>query len=120
MSARDVPTAVVISSADQFLQFISAHRSLIEWFANWSQATATFDNLCVLIFGSRTLDSVAEMARSLGLSSLLSYLDRQRSRRTAQAISEIGEPDMAEIERIIHVARLRHGLRIADWRSSTV
>ena len=84
-------------------------------FANWSQATVTFDNLCVLIFGSRSLDTVAETARSLGLSSLLSYLDRQRSRRTAQAVSEIGEPDVAEMERIVHVVRLRHGLRVADW-----
>ena len=115
MSARDVPTAVVISSADQFLQFVSGHRPLVELFANWSQATATFDNLCVLVFGSRSLDTVAETARSLGLSSLQSYLDRQRSRRTAQAVSEIGEPDVAEMERIVHVARLRHGLRIADW-----
>ncbi len=116
MSARDRPTAVVISRAEQFLQFISSHRALTEWFANWSQGTATYDNVCLLVFGSRGLDGVTELARSLGLSALLSYLDRQRTRRTAQAISEIGEPDTAEIERIIHVARLRHGLRVADWR----
>ena len=116
MSARDQPTAVVISRAEPFLQFVAAHRSPAEWFANWSQANATFDNVCVLVFASRSLDTVAEMARSLGLPSLVSYLDRQRTRRTARAVSEIGEPDAAEVERIVQVARLRHGLRIADWR----
>jgi ATPase family associated with various cellular activities (AAA) len=115
MSVRDLPTAVVISRAEEFLQFVSAHRPLAEWLANWSQATAAFENLCVLVFASRSLDSVAEIARSLGLSALLAYLDRQRSRRIAQPVSEIGEPDAAEMERIIHVARLRHGLRVADW-----
>jgi hypothetical protein len=115
MSAHDLPTAVVISSADQFLQFVGGHRPLAELFVNWSQARATFDNLCVLIFGSRSLDTVAETARSLGLSSLQAYLDRQRTRRTAQAVSEIGEPDTAEMERIVQIARLRNGLRVADW-----
>jgi hypothetical protein len=115
MSARDLPTAVVISCAEEFLQFVSAHRPLGEWFANWSQATAVSDNLCVLVFADKSLDGVVETARSLGLSALLSYLDRQRSRQTARAISEIGEPDAAEVERIIHLARLRYGLRVTDW-----
>lgn len=116
MSARDLPTAVVISRAEQFLRFVSAHRDLAERFATWSQAAAASDNLCVLVFAGKSLDTAAENARSLGLSGLASYLDRQRSRRTAQAVGEIGEPDAAEVERIIHVARMRHGLRIADWR----
>jgi hypothetical protein len=116
MRSRDIPTAVVILRAEQFLQFVGGQRSLAEQFAEWTQPSATFDNVCLMIFASRSVDSVTELARSLGLTALVSYLERQNSRRTARGVSEISEPNAAEVGRLVQVARLRHGLRIADWR----
>lgn len=118
MRIRDMPTAVVIVRAEHFLQFVGTERDRAEWFAEWAQAPADVDNVCVLVFTSRSWDGAVEFVRSLRhLNTLVSYLERQGGRgRAGRGIREIGEPDAAEIERIIDVARLRHGLRIADWR----
>jgi SpoVK/Ycf46/Vps4 family AAA+-type ATPase len=115
MRARDVATAVVIVRGESFLQFVAGHRDLADLFSEWSQPSATADNICVLAFAARSADAVTDLARSLGLSALVSYLERQGSRRTARAVTEIGEPDAAEIERIIQATRLLHGLRVS-WR----
>jgi ATPase family associated with various cellular activities (AAA)/AAA lid domain len=112
MRNREAPTAVVIVRAENFLQYTSAERDLAEWFAEWPQAPAAVDNVCLLVFGSGSWDKAVESVRSLGhLSALCSYLERQAGR----GVGEIGEPDAAEIERIVHLARLRYGLAIGDW-----
>ena len=116
MRNREAPTAVVIVRAENFLQFTSAERDLAEWFAEWPQAPAAVDNVCVLVFGSGSWDKAVESVRSLGhMSALVSYLERQAGPEAGRCVGEIGEPDAAEIERIVHLARLRYGLRIADW-----
>ena len=50
------------------------------------------------------------------MNALVSYLERQSGQLAGRGVGEIGEPDAAEIERIVHITRLRDGLRIADWR----
>jgi hypothetical protein len=116
MHAADTPSAVVILGAEQFLRRISAHRRHVEWFNDWVQARSTFDNVCVLAFTLRSLDDVLDLARSLHMNGLISYLERQASRQTARSVTDIAEPDAAEIERIVQVIRLRDDLKIADWR----
>lgn len=117
MRIRETPTAVVIVRADNFLQFFGEERDLAEWFAEWPQASATVDNVCVLVFTKRSWEGTVEFVRSLGhMNALVSYLERQSGQLAGRGVGEIGEPDAAEIERIVHITRLRDGLRIADWR----
>ena len=116
MGNREAPTAVVIVRAENFLQYTSAERALAEWFAEWPQAPAAVDNVCVLVFGIGSWDRAVESVRSLGhMSALASYLERQGAAGQRGGVGEIGEPDAAEIERIVHRARLRHRLRVPDW-----
>ena len=42
---RDVPTAVVIIRAGEFLRFNGMERDLAEWFAQWPQAGTAVDNV---------------------------------------------------------------------------
>ncbi len=115
LHVSDEPTAVVIIQAEEFLDQISPQRTYVEWLTEWTPATATHDNLCVLAFTLRSLEDVRQLVGSLRLSALTSYLERQASRQTARAVTEIAEPDAVETERIIHVIRLEEGLRLADW-----
>lgn len=109
MRQRDTTTAVVILRAESFLQKIAGDRDLSETFAAWFQPSATFDNLCVLVSSGRSADTFTELARSLKVDDLVSYLERQSSRRVARAITEVGEPDVGEMERIILRQWLLHG-----------
>lgn len=113
---RDVPVAVVIVRAGDYLRFSAADRELADWFAQWQQTPTSVDNVCVFVFGERSLAGTSKFVDSLGYAgALLPALERQRSRAVGDGSGEITEPDAAEIERIIHRARLIDGLRIADW-----
>jgi hypothetical protein len=114
----DTPTAVVIARAEDFLQLAGAAQELGKWFAEWQQDSATMGNICVLAFTtSQSWEAAVEYVRSLGcLNALVSYLEQQGTRAHGRAVGEIGEPDAGEIERIIHIERIQHKLRIADWR----
>jgi len=114
---RDTPTAVVIVRAGEFLRFNSSERQLAEWFAQWPQARAAVDNVCVLVFTERSLSQTAEFVASLGyVNVLIQCLERQSARSGGRSAGEIGAPAADEIERLVHLARLRDRLRIADWR----
>jgi len=116
LQIRDTPTAVVIVRAGDFLRFNGAERELAGWFARWPQAPAAVDNVCVLVFTEQSLSQTVDFVRSLGyVNVLVSCLERQSNRPGGPGAGEITKPDAAEIERIVHVARLRDGLRIADW-----
>jgi ATPase family protein associated with various cellular activities (AAA)/AAA lid domain-containing protein len=116
LQIRDTPTAVVIVRAGDFLRFNGAERELAGWFARWPQAPAAVDNVCVLVFTEQSLNQTTDFVRSLGyVNVLVSCLERQSSRPGGRGAGEITKPDAAELERIVHVARLRDGLRIADW-----
>jgi len=114
MRMRDTPTAVVIVQAEHFLRSLGAEQGPAGWFTEWPQAS--MDNICVLVFSSTSWDGTVNFVRSLGrMNALVSFMEQQGSRPHGRGVGEIGKPDAAEIERIIHVARLRHGLRIGDW-----
>jgi ATPase family associated with various cellular activities (AAA)/AAA lid domain len=114
---RDTPTAVVIVRAGDFLRFNGSERQFAEWFARWPQAPTAVDNICVLVFTERSSARTDEFIRSLGYVNVLAEcLERQSARPIGRSAGEITEPDPAEIERMVHLARLRDGLRIADWR----
>ena len=67
----------------------------------------------MLVFTERSVSRTAEFIKSLGYVNVLAEcLDRQRARPAG----EIAKPDAAEIERIVHLVRLREGLHVADWR----
>jgi SpoVK/Ycf46/Vps4 family AAA+-type ATPase len=111
-----VPVAVVIVGAGDYLRFSAADRELAGWFAQWQQTPTAVDNVCVFAFGERSLDGTSKFVGNLGYAAaLIPALERQRSRPVGGGSGEITEPDAAEIERVIHRARLLHGLRIADW-----
>jgi hypothetical protein len=108
---------VVIVRAGDFLRFNGSEREFAEWFARWPQAPTAVDNICVLVFTERSSARTDEFIRSLGYVNVLAdCLERQSARPIGRPAGEITEPDAAEIERMVHLARLRDGLRIADWR----
>jgi hypothetical protein len=116
LQSRQVPTALVIIRANDYLRFNSADRELAGWFAQWQQTPADVDNLCVLVFPDRSVAKAIESVTALGYANVLvPCLERQRSRPVGHGSGEITEPAAAEIERVIHRARLLSGLRIADW-----
>jgi hypothetical protein len=113
---QGMPTAIVIVRAGEFLRFNGMERELADWFARWPHSRTAVDNVCVLVFTERSLGQTIEFVTSLGyVSALVDCLERQRARPMGRG-GEIPEPDAAEIERILHLARLRDGLAIADWR----
>jgi hypothetical protein len=113
---QGMPTAIVIVRAGEFLRFNGMERELADWFAEWARSRTAIDNVCVLVFTERSLGQTMEFVSSLGyVSVLVDCLERQRVRPMGRG-GEIPEPDAAEIERILHLARLRDGLVIADWR----
>jgi hypothetical protein len=116
LRVRDIPTALVIVRAGDYLRFNAADRDLADWFAQWQQVPAAVDNLCVLVFTERSLAGTIETITSLGYANaLVPCLERQRSLPVGSGSGEITEPDAAEIKRVIHRSRLIDGLRVADW-----
>ncbi len=117
MRQHELPTAVVLTQAEELLRFGRAERALAASVAGWSEF-GSGRNVCVLVFKRATLEDVAQFVRDgRRLPRLEAYLDEQRARGAgARATAGIGYPDGEELERLVHVIRLREGLRIADWR----
>ncbi|HLK79682.1 MAG TPA: AAA family ATPase [Streptosporangiaceae bacterium] len=114
---RDTPTALVIVRAGDFLRFNGTEREFAEWFARWSHTPTAVDNVCILVFTERSGAQAGDFIRSLGYVNVLAdCLERQTARPAGHLAGEIIEPDAAEIERMVHLVRLRDKLRIADWR----
>jgi SpoVK/Ycf46/Vps4 family AAA+-type ATPase len=115
----DTKTAVVLVRVEQLLGFLEdgARREFAERLGEWTEAGTTGGNLCVLLFRHHTWDSVVETVRERGWTDALrAFLDAQAERSTAASVARIGDPDPAEVERLVQAVRLRHGLRIGDWR----
>ncbi|MFI5957825.1 AAA family ATPase [Cryptosporangium sp. NPDC051539] len=113
MTQDDVRTAVVISRADQFLDFVRDTRALAENFGRWvSRPTA---NRCLLLFPQREVERVLELVReSRNYRDLAEFLDAGTQRSTSP-FGQIGEPEADELARLISLVRLRDGLEIGDW-----
>jgi len=116
MRDHEVRTAIVLIHAEQFLNFIGARRELAETVAEWIEASGN-GNRCLLLFNSLSWDEVIWCVERLGhMDALRAFLKRQQTRRAGRSASRIEEPDLAELERLVHLARVRFGLRLEDWR----
>ncbi|WP_333736020.1 AAA family ATPase [Streptomyces sp. IBSBF 2806] len=111
-----VRTAVVLTQAEETLRHNQARRELAGVFADWAQHSDR--NLWLLVFRKTSLAEVADFVSDLRVYPRLdAYLQEQRAagpgRRGSHAV---GHPGRAELARLIHLMRMRQGLRIADWR----
>ncbi|WP_250285215.1 AAA family ATPase [Frankia sp. CiP1_Cm_nod2] len=115
MTQDEVRTAVAVVRADQFLAHVGERRAFSEALGRWITGPRT-GNVCLLLFHHRGWDRVVEEVRGLGgYSTLAEFLDDQSQRRSGRACAQVGEPTAAELERLVHLVRLRHGLCVADW-----
>jgi SpoVK/Ycf46/Vps4 family AAA+-type ATPase len=116
MRQAETRTAVVLTQAEEWLRFAEARRAMAGVFAEWLEPGGD-GNTCVLVFRQQGLAAVHEFVRELRqFPRLESYLDQQRRRVPARrGAAEIGPPQAAEVERLVHNVRLRHGLVIGDW-----
>ncbi|MFJ5029590.1 AAA family ATPase [Streptomyces sp. NPDC088560] len=104
-------TAVVFTEAESTLRHTDATRPLDTFFSDWARH-GDYDHPVVLVFARPTFDACVEYVESLhGYPALAARLRRQ----AAPAV-HVGFPDEAELHRLVQRLRLRHGLRIGDWR----
>ncbi|OIJ62817.1 AAA family ATPase [Streptomyces mangrovisoli] len=108
-------TAVVLAQADEILQHTEAGRQLAGVLVDWAQQSDN-RNMCLLVFRRAGLDEVIDFVASRGVPQLDYFLKGQREAQNGRGTIGIGHPEAAELERLVHVLRLREGLRIADWR----
>ncbi|MFE4368938.1 AAA family ATPase [Streptomyces sp. NPDC056835] len=104
-------TAVVFTDAESTLRHTDATRPLNTFFGDWARH-GDYDHPVVLVFARATFDACVEYVESLsGYPGLVARL-----RRRGAPSARIGYPDEAELHRLVQRLRLRHGLRIANWR----
>lgn len=118
MNRRDVPTAVVVPNAETLVQNIQPdmRRPFAEMLGRWAAGRVGEHNACVLLFSQAEFADVVEFVR--GQRYLPQFADRlaaMAGRPGGPAVGRLGTPDEEELSRLVHVVRLRHGLRIADW-----
>jgi SpoVK/Ycf46/Vps4 family AAA+-type ATPase len=110
-------TAVVLTQAEESLRYVEAQRSLAGIVADWLASGSADGNICVLLFHRSDLDDVRAFVADLHhIPALENWIDGQRRRAENRATADIGYPDPAELERLIHVLRLTEALRLEDWR----
>jgi SpoVK/Ycf46/Vps4 family AAA+-type ATPase len=118
MTQRDIPTAVVVSNAETLVENIQVdmRRPFAEMIGRWTAGRAGERNVCVLLFSQPEFDDVVEFVR--GQRYLPQFADRLAAlagRPGGAAVGRLGHADERELSRLVHVVRLRHGLRIGDW-----
>lgn len=107
-------TALVFLEADEWLRHSNAVRNAAAALSGWLGGSG--GHLVVMLFKHQTLLAVQDaVAATHGFPRLESHLTRLREpgRRGAFAV---GPPDAAELERLVHLLRLRSGLVPADPR----
>ena len=116
MRDRQLRTAVVFVNAEETLSHIDAVRGLAEFFAGRVSYRRDSPHACVLLFRQPTLDGVGEFLEGLRtVPALAAYARRQLARQNRSGL--IVSPDDAELTRMVHLLRVSHGLRVADWQS---
>nr|WP_308402139.1 AAA family ATPase [Streptomyces sp. RKAG293] len=109
-------TAVVFSFAEELLEHTEAARPLASAMAQWAQH-GDDGNLWVMVFRKPSLEDVAQYVEARRHFPLLETFVRGQAALSGRpGTVRIDHPQGAELERLIHVARLRWGLRIEDWR----
>ncbi|WP_207401044.1 AAA family ATPase [Actinomadura roseirufa] len=110
-------TAVVLVHAEEILSHTVAGRSLATVFAEWVAYRGSAHNKCVLVSRKASLSEVREFVYDLrGFPSLEEWARQLAARGGRPGL--VGEPDEAELARLVHVLRLAGRaprLRIGDW-----
>ncbi|MBB5121039.1 hypothetical protein AF335_20230 [Streptomyces eurocidicus] len=115
MRRTDHRTAVVLGQAEESLRHGRAARRLAGALAGWAEQ-GDDRNLCVLLFRRHSLQEVARFVADLrSLPRLESYLYDQTQRPTGRSTARVGHPHAAELERLVHLLRVREGLRVERW-----
>ena len=115
MRQTDIPTAVVITQAEESLAFQQAQRSLASVMADWfSQPSG---NLCVLVFRQESLSAVRDYVARQQFPRLEAFV-AESVRGEGHGTARVRPPDQAEMERLLHLMRCRQGFRLADWRQT--
>jgi SpoVK/Ycf46/Vps4 family AAA+-type ATPase len=111
-------TAVVFTNAEETIRHFEEGRGLAEFFARVLEYRRNAEHACVLLFRGGTLNDVhAVIDRMREVPALADAARNLLDRRGGAGQSGvISTPDEQEITRLIHVMRVRHDLRIADWR----
>jgi len=111
-------TALVFTHAEETLRHFEVNRGLAQFFADKVVAyRRNAEHSCVLLFHGGTLNQVHEAIDRLGdipalTAAARGLLDRPAGRGQSGLI---GLPDDAELTRLVHVTRISHWLRMADW-----
>ncbi|NUT52074.1 MAG: AAA family ATPase [Saccharothrix sp.] len=118
MTQPDIPTAVVVPNAETLVENIQVdmRRPFAEMIGRWTAGRTGGRNVCVLLFSQPEFADVVEFVR--GQRYLPQFADRlaaSAGRPGGAAVGRLGHADERELARLVHVARLRHGLRIGDW-----
>ncbi|MFI6291714.1 AAA family ATPase [Nonomuraea sp. NPDC050790] len=116
MTQPGVRTALVIERAEDFFRHVGAIRELADRLGMWVQ-DGVGGNVCILVFSAATMDGVVQALRDQGSATALAdYLSRQGG--STGAAGRVPEPGPAELSRLVHLLRIRHGLVIDDWTES--
>ncbi|AXQ58579.1 AAA family ATPase [Streptomyces koyangensis] len=108
-------TAVVFPHADEFLLHNQASRQLAQTLAAWA-SDGVEGNQWVLVFNRTSLHEVAAFLTGLGrCPGLETFVTERRDEPARGGTHRVDLPGERELERLVHAARLRKGLRVA-WR----
>ncbi len=116
MRQGDHPTAVVFTQAEETLKYLSAKRALAGVVADWFARPQ--GNLCVMVFNREELSGVHDFVAGQGGFPRLESFIAQSRHGEARGTVRVPRPDEAELERLLHVMRVRQGFALADWRQA--
>jgi SpoVK/Ycf46/Vps4 family AAA+-type ATPase len=108
-------TALVFVDAEETLRLIEAVRGLAGFFAHQVSYRPEAPHTCVLVFRRPTLSDVSEFLAGIGSVPALAAASARQVERSSQP-GLVGYPGDAELTRLIHVLRIREGLRVEDLR----
>ena len=112
-------TALVFLQAEHWLRFNEARRTFAETLTRWVESPPRSGSLCVLVFRYEDLGDVlafAALAEYPALHAALTaaYVGHAGYAPTSPAF-RLGPPGRPELEGLLHLHRLTHGLRLEDW-----
>lgn len=104
-------TALVFIDAEETLRLIEAVRGLAGFFAHQVSYRPEAPHTCILVFRRPTLSDVSEFLGALGsVPALAAAAARQTGRPSQPGL--VGFPGDDELTRLIHLLRIRDGLRV--------
>jgi SpoVK/Ycf46/Vps4 family AAA+-type ATPase len=116
MTGSGPRTAVVVLRAEDFLHHNVAARELTDRIGEWLAYGSASRHLALLVFSNGSFEEVvAAVDRNHTQGTLLAFLRGRPGGGRQRAVGRIGRPDEGELTRLVHRARLRDGLAIADW-----